>query len=123
MRRAPPGPRRTRGPQAPPTRPSLPRRTPASRGTPSCTRGWPPRSRAGTPVGAQQPQRVAAADLLAAGDQVDRIVDVEVGDHPPPDLRPLGRLLEVLGVDLGALLPLLRELVLGEAGVDRAGLD
>src|SRR3954447_6580411 len=31
--------------------------------------------------------------------------------------------LVVLEIDLGVLLPLLRELVLGEAGVDRAGLD
>src|SRR6185312_1908296 len=30
---------------------------------------------------------------------------------------------EVVGVDLGVLLPLVRELVLGEAGVDRARLD
>lgn len=30
---------------------------------------------------------------------------------------------EVLGVEAGELLPLVGELVLGEAGVDRAGLD
>ena len=31
--------------------------------------------------------------------------------------------LVVVGVDLGVLLPLVGQLVLGEAGVDRAGLD
>src|SRR2546423_3196992 len=41
----------------------------------------------------------------------------------PPAPGSLGPGLVVLGVDLGVLLPLVRELVLGEAGVHRAGLD
>src|ERR1700704_3515541 len=38
-------------------------------------------------------------------------------------LRSLGPFLVVVGVDLGVLLPFVGQLVLGEAGVDWAGLD
>ena len=45
----------------------------------------------------------------------------------PPALRgaagPPSLALVVVGVDLGVPLPLVGELVLGEAGIDRAGLD
>src|SRR2546429_3667743 len=86
MRRAPPGPRRTRGRQAPPARPSLPRRTPASRGTPSCTQGWPPHSRARTPVGAQDIEAVVDVRRRAvAAAPRTQAVGRDVVAHDQPD--------------------------------------
>src|SRR3954447_17146399 len=45
------------------------------------------------------------------------------GSCSPGSVSDLALVLEVARVDLDVTLPLLRELVLGEAGVHRAGLD
>ena len=74
----------------------------------------------------------AARGIIAATPQELAVFQAPAGP-PVPEVTgtalpmalaaALARLLEVVGVDLDVALPLVRELVLGEAGVHRAGLD
>ena len=72
-----------------------------------------------------EPARAARTAGSGTGCRSSRSAASRSGGRVRPDGRAAGRLLagEVLGVDLRELRPLLGELVLGEAGVDGAGLD
>src|SRR4029077_17917452 len=69
--------------------------------------------------GTDRTTRAAAADIARATNRRERRAG-NARDTDPRLRRAFA--LVVLGVDLGVFGPLSRELVLGEAGVDRAGL-